>query len=237
MNAERSPGLLRRAAVHAALGDPGRLAIVDQLLTGDASPSALQDALGMRSNLLAHHVQVLEQAGVLRRIRSEGDRRRCYLTLVAGVLDELVPAATVAAPRIVFVCTENAARSQLAAAIWAAASAVPATSAGTHPAAQTHPGAIAAARRHRINLPRRRPRGVVDVLHPDDVVITVCDRAHEQLAATPAHRHWSIPDPATPGTDDAFDTAVAALAGRITTLAPQVRTTEHPKPARRRHEP
>ena len=70
-------------------------------------------------------------------IRSEGDRRRSYLTLVPGVLEELMPATGLTASRIVFVCTENSARSQLAAAIWAAASAVPATSAGTHPAADS----------------------------------------------------------------------------------------------------
>ncbi len=139
----------RRAAVHAALGDPGRLAIIDALVSGDTSPSRLGAALGMASNLLAHHLGVLEQVGVVRRARSEGDRRRSYLTLVPGALDGLNPAASVTAPRIVFVCTENAARSQLAATVWAAHSPVPAASAGTHPAAQIHPGALAtAAPRH-----------------------------------------------------------------------------------------
>ncbi len=128
----------RRAAVHAALGDPGRLAIIDALVSGDTSPSRLGAALGMASNLLAHHLGVLEQVGVVRRARSAGDRRRSYLTLIPGALDSLSPAASVTAPRIVFVCTENAARSQLAAAVWAAHSPVPA-------AAQIHPGALATA--------------------------------------------------------------------------------------------
>ena len=105
--------------MHSALGDVGRLAIVDALVLADASPSQLQAELGMASNLLAHHVRVLESAGVLRRVRSEGDRRRSYLTLVPGGLDGLGPAASLTAPRVVFVCTENAARSQLAAALWA----------------------------------------------------------------------------------------------------------------------
>ncbi|MBC8094125.1 MAG: winged helix-turn-helix transcriptional regulator, partial [Pseudonocardia sp.] len=100
----------RRAAVHSALGDPGRLAIVDALTLGDVSPSALQEALGMASNLLAHHVKVLERAGVVRRVRSEGDRRRSYLSVVPDALTGLNPAASIAAARVVFVCTENAAR-------------------------------------------------------------------------------------------------------------------------------
>ena len=45
----------RRAAVHAALGEPVRLAIVDRLGPGDASPGELAAAVGLGSNLLAHH--------------------------------------------------------------------------------------------------------------------------------------------------------------------------------------
>lgn len=75
MNFEQSD-LARRAAVYAALGDPGRLAIVDALLLGEASPTELQRLLVMPSNLLAHHVRVLEKVGVVSRHRSEADRRR-----------------------------------------------------------------------------------------------------------------------------------------------------------------
>src|SRR2546429_468684 len=79
----------RRATVHAALADPARLQITDTLLAGDASPSELAAMLAMPSNLLAHHLHVLEQAGVITRRRSEGDRRRTYLRLVPGTLDSL----------------------------------------------------------------------------------------------------------------------------------------------------
>ena len=120
--------------MHAALGDPGRLAIVDALLLGEASPSELQRLLAMSSNLLAHHVRVLEQVGVVSRHRSEADRRRTYLALVPGALDVLRPMTLHDAVRVVFVCTHNSARSQLAAALWNDTSPVPATSAGTHPA-------------------------------------------------------------------------------------------------------
>jgi ArsR family transcriptional regulator, arsenate/arsenite/antimonite-responsive transcriptional repressor / arsenate reductase (thioredoxin) len=86
MNIGPVPDRVRRAAVHAALADPGRLAITDALLLGDASPSELAALLAMPSNLLAHHLRTLEQAGVITRHRSEGDRRRAYLRLIPGSL-------------------------------------------------------------------------------------------------------------------------------------------------------
>ena len=70
---------------------------------------------------------------------------------------------------MVFVCTHNSARSQLAAALWNDTSPVPAISAGTHPAPAVHPGAVAAAHRHRVPLRRSSPRHVDDVVDPDDV--------------------------------------------------------------------
>ncbi len=220
----------RRAAVHAALGDPGRLAIVDALVLGEASPSELQRLLDMPSNLLAHHVRVLERAGVVSRHRSEGDRRRSYLRLTPGSLEALRPVAVgdvfQGAVRVVFVCTENSARSQLATAIWAGTGAVSATSAGTHPAAAVHPGAVAAAARHRLPLTPTTPRHVEDVLRTDDVVITVCDAAHEELGAGPDRLHWSIPDPARRGDEVAFDHAIDELTDRIGRLAPAIRPTD-----------
>ena len=180
--------------MHAALADPARLRITDTLLAGDASPSELAAMLAMPSNLLAHHVHVLEQAGIITRRRSEGDRRRTYLQLIPGALDSLAPPSARAALRVLFVCTANSARSHLAAALWRQASTVPAVSAGTHPAAAIDRGAIAAATRHSLPLPRLRPRHISEVRHDGDLVVTVCDLAHEELAEATAV-HWSIPDP------------------------------------------
>ena len=98
----------RRARVHAALGEPARLAIVDRLVAGDASPGELGAAIGIGTNLLAHHLRVLQEAGVVRRVQSEGDRRRAYVQLR---LDDPLVRATVGPPavprgaRVVFVCT------------------------------------------------------------------------------------------------------------------------------------
>jgi protein-tyrosine-phosphatase len=177
--------------------------------------------LAMPSNLLAHHLHVLEQAGILTRRRSEGDRRRTYLQLIPGALDSLAPPAARAALRVLFVCTANSARSHLAAALWRQASTVPAASAGTHPAAAIDPGAIAAAGRHSLPLPRLRPRHISDVRHDSDLVITVCDLAHEELGEATAV-HWSIPDPVPAGDPGSFDAALAQLADRVARLAPRL---------------
>jgi len=210
--------------VHAALADPARLQITDTLLAGDASPSELAAMLAMPSNLLAHHLRVLEQAGIITRRRSEGDHRRTYLRLIPGPLDSLPAPPARTARRVLFVCTANSARSHLAAALWRRASKVPAVSAGTHPAAAIDPGAIAAARRHHLPLPRLRPRHLSDVQHDGDLIITVCDLAHEELG-TPAAVHWSVPDPVPAGDPASFDAALAQLADRVGRFAPRLAAT------------
>lgn len=229
MKPEVNEELRRRAGVHAALSDPGRLAIVDTLSWGEASPGELGRWLGMATNLLAHHLHVLEDVGLVRRHRSEGDRRRSYVALVRDLSDALHPVATdLRADRVVFVCTQNSARSQLAVSLWNDTSPVPATSAGTHPAPEIHPGALDVARRRHLSLVPATPRHIDDVLATDDLVVTVCDSAHEELvnraAGGSGHRdvHWSIPDPVRAGEDAAFDHVVEELTDRIARLVPRI---------------
>ena len=219
MNAEQMADVAARAAVHAALADPARLLITDTVAAGDVSPSDLADKLAMASNLLAHHLHVLEQAGLVTRRRSEGDRRRSYVQLVPGVLDSLSRPQAREARRVLFVCTANSARSHLAAALWRRASKVPAASAGTHPAAGIAPGAIAAAGRHHLPLRRQRPRHISLVREDGDLIVTVCDRAQEELGPLAAV-HWSVPDPVPAGDPGSFDAAVAELGHRVERFAP-----------------
>ncbi len=221
MNTEQSAELVGRAAVHAALADPARLLITDTLLAGDASPSELAATLAMPSNLLAHHLRVLEQAGIITRRRSEGDHRRAYLRLVPGPLDSLAAPPVRRARRVLFVCTANSARSHLAAALWRRASKVPAVSAGTHPAAAIDPGAIAAAGRHQLPLPRLRPRHISAVRQDGDLIVTVCDMAHEELGELAAV-HWSVPDPVPAGDPGSFDAALTELQHRVGRFVPRL---------------
>lgn len=218
MNSERTDRVERRAAVHAALGEPARLRIADTLLIGDASPSELASMLEMPSNLLAHHLKALERAGLVTRHRSEGDGRRTYLRLSRDVLAHIGPSALTPPERVVFVCTANSARSHLAAALWRRTSDIPTESAGTHPATAIDPRAIEASRRHRLPLPRIRPRSLDDVLVDGDLIVTVCDLAHEELG-TRATVHWSVPDPVSAGTAAAFDAAYDDLSTRVSELA------------------
>ena len=207
--------------MHAALADPARLQIADTLADGDASPSELAAMLTMPSNLLAHHLHVLEDAGIVTRHRSQGDKRRTYLRLNPSALAPRNAAPGRTAQRVLFVCTGNSARSHLAAALWRQASGVPATSAGTHPAQEIDPGAVAAAQRHHLPLLRLRPASITDVREDGDLVVTVCDLAHEELAE-PAALHWSVPDPVPAGDPGSFDATVTELADRVRSLAPRL---------------
>lgn len=209
--------------MYAALADPTRLQVVDLLTLGDAASSELSARLGTPSNLLAHHLKILEGAGVIERHRSEGDGRRSYWSLVPATVGSLAGPAVATPGRVVFVCTANTARSHLAAALWRAASDIPATSAGTHPGERIARGAVATAGRHGLDLPDVAPQHLDGIGRPPrggDLVITVCDRAHEELHA--AQLHWSVPDPVGTGTAAAFDRAHDELAERVRRLAPLV---------------
>src|SRR5512134_3896463 len=214
--------LSERAAVHAALADPHRLAIVDELTWSDRSPSSLASAIGIGSNLLAHHLAILQRAGVVERAASAGDGRRRYVRLVTDAIASLAePAAHLVARHVLFVCTANSARSQLAAAAWNARHEVPATSAGTHPAPAVRPEAVRAAARAGLDLRAARTCSIEDVSEHPDLVITVCDAAHEELHPLPDEAtivHWSIADPAMSVTPNAYDVALRAVTTRIDTL-------------------
>ena len=203
--------------MHAALGDSHRLAIVDDLIVSDRSPRELSARLGIASNLLAHHLEVLESAGVIRRTTSAADRRRRYIRLDrrAPVISDLVAPA----PQrpLLFLCTHNSARSQLAAVMWTARTGRPAGSAGTQPTERVHRGAVAAARRLGLSLDDAAPCAISTIPETTQV-ITVCDTVHEELDPDDDWWHWSIPDPVTTGDRAAFDIVVDELTARIEAL-------------------
>ena len=203
--------------MHAALGEPARLAIVDDLVASDRSPKDLAARHGLPTNLLAHHLDVLEAAGLVVRGQSAGDARRKYVRLMPAAVAAL--GTNIAGPpaAMLFLCTHNSARSQLAAALWTARTGALAASAGTHPAPRVHRGAVAAARRAGLDLRDAVPR-LIDAIPTDTQIVTVCDRAREELEPADEWWHWSIPDPVDAGTADAFDAVVADLDARIHTL-------------------
>jgi ArsR family transcriptional regulator, arsenate/arsenite/antimonite-responsive transcriptional repressor / arsenate reductase (thioredoxin) len=207
-----------RAARHAALGDAIRLAIVDELVSSDRSPVELQHLTGVTSNLLAHHLDVLERVGIITRSRSTGDGRRRYIRLRREALADLAPGRRPRRQPVLFVCTHNSARSHIAAALWTRLTDQPAASAGTHPSERVHPGAVAAARRAGLDIAGAVPRHLDEVRRPFPLVVTVCDRAHEELTADRSWWHWSVPDPVATPSRAAFDATVTELRERITSV-------------------
>lgn len=208
-----------RARIYGALADPHRLAICDLLALSDRAPSELAARLDINSSLLAHHLSVLATAGLTETVTSAGDGRRRYVRLRHETAEGLTAATTVSPASVLFVCTQNSARSQLALAIWRQRSRVPAASAGTHPARHVHPGARRAAERHGLDLSHAVPRALAPKDLRSGLVVTVCDEANESLDTPGVERlHWSIPDPVAVGKARAFENTLQELMERISTL-------------------
>lgn len=209
------PTFDERVAIHAALGDPVRLAVVDALEGSDRSVTELRARVDVPGNLLAHHLDVLEGAGLIVRAASHGDGRRRYVRLRGEALAGLVTPRHPRPRSVLFVCTHNSARSQLAAALWRRHTGVVATSAGTDPAAEVHPLAMAVAERRGLDLSGAVPRALRPNDTAVDLVVTVCDRSHEALTIDDRWWHWSIADPVEVGTPEAFDAAFDEIDARV----------------------
>ena len=111
--------------------------------------------------------------------------------------------------RLLFLCTGNSARSQMAEAIlnFKARGRVAAESAGSRPAARVNPLALETLDHYGIAWNGHPPRSV-DGLEREawDFVITVCDKARESCPVFPGQpmlAHWGMPDPAEVVGDEA----------------------------------
>jgi protein-tyrosine-phosphatase len=209
-----------RAHVHAALGDPYRLAMVDALLVSDRTFQQLAEVAGLPGNLAAHHLGVLESAGLIERHASEGDRRHRYISLRWDRLDDRLRVPPPPPGLILFVCTHNSARSAFAAALWGQRTGRDADSAGTDPAQRVHPLAVQVAAEFALDLGGAIPRGYSSLSRRPDLIVSVCDRARESgLPFAVPSLHWSVPDPVRVGTLTAFRSAFERLAERVDRLA------------------
>ena len=111
--------------------------------------------------------------------------------------------------RVLFVCTGNSARSQMAEAILASRGAgrFTAESAGAQPAGRVSRRAVAALAELGIDWTGKTPRKVDGLEAREwDLVVTVCDSARQACPVfTAAHAvaHWDLPDPMDAlGTDE-----------------------------------
>lgn len=212
--------LAHRARQHAALSDERRLLIVDHLVLGDLTVAELADLSEMRGNLLAHHLDVLEQAGLIERRISEGDRRRRYVALRWDHLPPAVGSPLLSHDGVSFVCTHNSARSQFASALWERVTGFAASSAGSDPAIRVHPKAVEVASEFEVDISGVHPSPYADLPVDIRLIVSVCDRANEgELPEAARHLHWSVPDPVRVGTLDAFRSAFDDIAERISHLS------------------
>lgn len=208
-----------RARVHAALGDPVRLATVDALALGDLGVEELREITGVEGNLLSHHLRVLESVGLVVRRASEGDGRRRYVSLRPDRMPEPVSGPSLLARSVLFICVHNSARSQYAAALWKQRTGHRGLSAGARPADRIHPEAVETASELGVDIGGGFPKGYGQIDLCPDLVVSVCDRARESGHRFDAPRlHWSVPDPA-PGNDPTvFKSVFAEITRRVERL-------------------
>ena len=137
--------------------------------------------------------------------------------------DEALPDAQ--RVRVLFLCTHNSARSQMAEGILRhlAGDRLEVASAGTE-VTRVHPLAIKVMAAREIDLSGQRSKHLDEFLGQQfDYVITVCDNARETcpvFPGAPERIHWSIPDPSSAEGDEkereaAFERAADDLLTRI----------------------
>jgi protein-tyrosine-phosphatase len=232
------PGVLRLT------GHPVRWQLLQELARSDRQVRELVALTGQRQSLTSYHLGQLRDGGLVTTRRSAADKRDTYYSLdLTAYRGQLADAGTalhpglrlVAAPhrpvmdtgrrpaRVLFLCTGNSSRSQMAEALLErlGGALVEAASAGSHPK-PLHPEAVRAMRAHGIDIGGRHPKHL-DVFADQafDHVISLCDRVREvcpEFPGAPAVAHWSMPDPAAEPGHAPFARAAEELKTRITFL-------------------
>jgi ArsR family transcriptional regulator, arsenate/arsenite/antimonite-responsive transcriptional repressor / arsenate reductase (thioredoxin) len=215
-------------------GHPLRWRLLSELAGSDLRVGELCARAGRGQSLVSYHLRQLREGGLVTTRRSLADGRDTYYVLdLAACADRLAGAAGALHPglapdraqvrpapaRVLFLCTGNSARSQMAEALIERLSGgtVTARSAGSHPK-PLHPEAVRAMRAHGIDLGGRRSKHLDEfAAERFDRVITLCDRVREvcpEFPGDPATTHWSIPDPARDGSPS-FAAVADELAVRI----------------------
>lgn len=234
-----------------AAGHPVRWRLLDELARSDLAVHELTALLAQPQNLVSYHLGKLRKAGLVSARRSSADGRDTYYSLdlarcsqqLAGVgaalhpglrLRPPEPVAPVAA-RVLFLCTGNSSRSQMAEALLRhrTAGTVQAHSAGSRPKA-IHPHAVTAMAALGIDLTGARPKHLDEFTgHRFDHVITLCDRVKEvcpEFGGGTRTAHWSIADPAAdPAGLPAFHRVADELAERVTFLLHTIATDRERK--------
>ena len=229
---------------------PVRWRLVQALAESDRAVWELTQLVDEPQSLVSYHLRLLRDGGLVLARRSSADGRdsyhaldllRCQHELLAAGAAlhpglRLEPSLSVPArrsgrrPRVLFLCTGNSARSQIAAALLEHLSmgTIETASAGSHPK-PLHRNAVRVMKQRGIDISANRTKHFDELAAQRfDRVITLCDKVREVCPEFPYHPrlvHWSIPDPALEGTNNrasypAFERTAAQLETRIQFLLP-----------------
>jgi protein-tyrosine-phosphatase len=230
------------------VADPQRWQLLAHLGRSDRRVGELAELLGKAPNLVSYHLGELRAAGLVTARRSSADGRDTYYRLEPARCGVLFDAARVALhpalarepvaparrathgrkPRVLFLCTGNSARSQIAEALLERHADHPAIarSAGSAPK-PLHPDAVRVMAERGIDISRRRSKHLDRFVHSRfDRVITLCDRVREvcpEFPGSPLTAHWSMPDPSTePDGPAAFERTADEIETRVGLLVAQL---------------
>lgn len=216
LSSPRSPDFFK------LLGHEVRWSILTLLARSDYCNQELTSLLKHPQNLLSYHIGLLRELGLVTERRSAADERTIYYRLnldtfrslyfssadalhpafdqTGVVQQEKISSLPHKSVRVLFLCTHNSARSQMAEGILRHLSngRIEALSAGSQPLT-VHPLAVRALTALGIDISQQQPKHLDQMKHLSfDYIVTVCDRVRESCPTfpdDPERIHWSIPDP------------------------------------------
>ena len=248
------------------VGDPQRWQLLVELAGSDRRVGELTELCGKQQNLVSYHLGELRRAGLVSSRRSSADRRDTYYRIDVPRCTELFCAAGASLqpglrlgprtadqaptrgrpPRVLFLCTGNSARSQMAEALLRERSggAFEARSAGSHPKT-LHANAVRVMAERGIDISGRPTKQMNRFARNRfDRVITLCDKVRElcpEFPGQPTTSHWSMPDPAADTDADndvasypAFVRTADELETRVELLIAQLTAQLTAQPSERR---
>lgn len=226
-------------------GHPLRWQLLRELSRSDRQVRELTAAVGERQSLVSYHLGRLRAGRLVSMRRSSADGRDAYYSidlarcgeLLAATGEALHPGLALAPPaiatraahagrraRVLFLCTGNSTRSQIAEALarHLAGDAIEVESAGSRPR-EVHANAVRVMRERGIDISAQRPKHLDRFARRRfDYVVTLCDRVREvcpEFPGSPERIHWSIADPAQEGDGEesyrAFERTANEIEGRV----------------------
>ena len=234
------------------IADPLRWQLLDELGRSDRRVGELCALVGKPQSLVSYHLGELRNGGLVSARQSAADGRDTYyqgnifrfaelLRATGAALHPAVrlarlevdapPAGRGPKPRVLFLCTGNSARSQMAEALLEhrTRGAIAARSAGSHPK-PLHPNAVRVMAERGIDISTHRSKHLDRFTRERfDRVVSLCDKVREvcpEFQGQPTAAHWSMADPAegsdADGSYPAFVRTADEIEARVELLIAQM---------------